>query len=219
MPSARINGPTVTVATYDAIGADGGRRGFLRHIGLAASAGAQDRASVIVLDMGPPLRIGAKMKADAVGTAGLTEGEARKIKAFIDRHEGEHRAVAKLSRSNASQIYCIVPPSIPFKEEDGRSVRERFSCAGFVFEAYKRSRIRLVDDEHLPLIDLEHIKQAYPDFAAFLDRADFRASMGLTGTGPWPVMLCGYLLNALKRPEAQLRETAYSAQPGDEIFV
>ncbi|MGA2497442.1 MAG: hypothetical protein ABSH20_06860 [Tepidisphaeraceae bacterium] len=218
MPSVRTVGLKVDVIAFDVIGTDGERQGFIRHTGLASVAGEHDRRAVPVIDMAPPLRRPGKMEANVVGTANLTDDEAHRVKDFVDRHEGEHRAIQKLNRLSFPQVYCVLPHAAPFNEADGRYVRMRFSCAGFVFEAYKRAGIHLVEERQLPPIELQRIKEAYPDHAPLLDRPDFRDLMGLTGPGPWPVMLCGYLLNATKRDAPAIRREPHVAKTGDEIF-
>jgi hypothetical protein len=219
VPSHRTNSPYVEVAAYDVIGEVGDRPGFIRHAGLASSIATHDRESVAVADMAPPLRTPGYMKADAIGTAALTDDEARKIKDFLDRHEGEHQSVQNLNPRKFPQVYCITPHSAPLYEADGRYSRTRFSCAGFVFEAYRRAGIRLLDEDRLPALGLDQIKQVYPDVSAILDRQSFRESMGLMGSGPWPIMLCGYLFHSLGREAAAVRADGYVAVAGDDVFL
>ena len=218
MPSIRVNGQSVVVHTFDVVGTDGVCAGFIGHLGLVSKGGEHVRNDVAVVEMVPPLDVLGRMTADAVGTALLSDDETRKIKDYLDRHEGEHKAVQKLSRSNLDKVYCILPHAKPLEEEDGRYVRTRFSCSGLVFEAYKRARILLLDDTRLPCVDIQLIQDAYPDYSAFLDRDRFRTSMGLTGTGPWPVLLCGYLLAALNRDGDAIRKSPHVAQSDDAIF-
>lgn len=217
--SYRVNSSTVALVAFDVVGEDGDPRGFIRHTGLAESTGTHQSDSVAVFDMGPPLHARRQMKADAVGSADLSDDEARKIQTFVDRHEGDHRAIQELNRTTLPQAYCIVPHASPFCENDGRYVRMRFSCSGFVFEAYRRARIRLVDEKALPKVGIEIIRSAYPRETRLMDRGRInRDSLGLTGEGPWPVMLCGYLFHALNRNAAAIRRTPYTPARGDEVF-
>jgi hypothetical protein len=219
VPSNRENGPSVTVDLYDVIAEDGNAPGFIIHTGLAFRSGEHDRNKVEVSDMGPPLNIVGAMRADAVGKTKLTDGEIRKIKVFVDIHEGEHQAISQLTVYNFSQVYCIMPHATPLEENDRRYVRMRFSCAGFVFEAYRRAGITLLDESRFPLVTLDEIKNAYPRHARFLDKIKFRESLGLAGLGPWPVMFCGYLINSLKRDDPLIRSSRHVAQAGDKIFL
>src|SRR5687767_736134 len=135
MPSSRVTAPTLVANLFDIIGTDGAKHGFISHAGLCSRAGEHDRDAVAVIDMCPPLRMAGHMKADAKGVTQLNNDEFRKIKDYVDRHEGEHQAAQKVNRGNIAALYCIVPHATPFYEEDGRYVRMRFSCAGFVYEA------------------------------------------------------------------------------------
>ena len=45
-----------------------------------------------------------------------------------------------------------------------------------------------------------------------------RETLGLAGAGPWPIVLAGYLLNAMMRLEAEIRDGPYRPQPGDEYY-
>ncbi len=218
MPSRRVIGLQVTLDRFDVVGTDGDQVGFIRHAGLAAHEGEHDREAVAVYEMAPPLRAPGKTPVDSCGTAGLTDDEARKIQVFIDLHANEHEAIKGLSRDNLPRCYTVLPHATPFREDDGRFTRMRFSCAGFVIEAFRKARITLVVDEALPSVDLDLIKRAYSDYARFLDVEDFRESMGLSGSGPWPVMFCGYLFQALNQAPAAIRQAPYSPKRGDEIF-
>ena len=95
----------------------------------------------------------------------------------------------------------------------------RFSCAGFVFEAYKRARITLLDLSALPLADMAVIAVGYPQQTHLINRGLVRAGdLGLDGDGPWPVLLCGYLFHALNRDPGVVREDAYIPDLSDRHF-
>lgn len=220
VPSVRKTGSTVTLSLFDVIAEDGTIFDFPRHTGLASQPGESDRGAVSVYNMGPPLHSPGSMKADAIGMAELDESEARKIKVFIDRHEGEHlamRQIIRIHRQHVPQMYCILPHAAEY-QENGRYVRMRFSCSGFVLEAYRKARINLIDESRLPQIGLDSIKKAYPEHAGLLDHASFRESMGLVGAGPWPVMLCGYVIHALNRDKASIRNAPHSVGEADAVF-
>jgi hypothetical protein len=218
VPSTREHNTTVDVVLYDVIAMDGAAPSFIRHTGLASKPGENERDKVEVVDMFPPLRLSGAMTANAIGRPELEEGEWRKIKIFLDLHAGEHSSILHLTRTNLTQVYCILPHAAPYDEKDRRYARTRFSCAGLVVEAYKRAGINLVEENRLPLINLDQIKRAYPDCAGLLEITVFREAMGLTGTGPWPVLLCGYLINSLSRSKETIRNQVFVATAGDEYF-
>jgi hypothetical protein len=159
VPSYRVTEPTVSLSRFDVIGQDGDELGFVVHVGLAEVVGPSSSVAVPVCEMGPPLRgnnASGQMQCNVIGSATLTNGEIQKIKAFIDRHANEHAAFLQVSRGQLIQavpeIYCIIPHASPLREIDGRYTRTRFSCAGFVFEAYKKARITLIDVNNLPVL-------------------------------------------------------------------
>lgn len=225
--SYRIDKPAVSLSVYDVVGQDGDRAGFICHAGLAESAGSQPVRQVAVLDMRPPLHAGdrtGRVAASAAGSAQLTDDEVQKIKNFVDRHASEHQAFLQLTQSQwlrlAPQMYCICPHAVPFYEDDGRYVRMRFSCAGFVFEAYKRARIVLLDTNALPAVDMAAIKSADPDQALLMERGIVsRESLGLEGNGPWPVLFCGYLFHALGRDTDVIRQQPYTPSTANQYFT
>ncbi|HSW39065.1 MAG TPA: hypothetical protein VLL97_06195 [Acidobacteriota bacterium] len=227
MPSYRIQTPAVSLGTFDVLGVDGDQLGFICHTGLAESGGSHKADAIAILDMGPPLHGPNQpnnLHAHAVGCAQLTDDEMQKIRTFVDQHANEHQAMQQLDGLKvlrlAHQMYCIYPHANPFCEDDGRYVRMRFSCAGFVFEAYRFARIRLLEPEALPMIDMAVIKAAYPRHARLMESEKITAdSLGLKGEGPWPVLLCGYLLHALGRDAASIRERPYTPAEVDKCFA
>lgn len=200
------------------VGQDGDRVGFVCHVGLAVNHGPQESHRVAVVDMGPPIRPDGQIdNVSAVGTAVLNDDEQWKIQTFIDKHEGEHQSIQNMKR-NYPEVYCVFPHFCDYTEADGRYVRKKFSCAGFVFEAYRKARIHLLHIQMMPTVDLNILKAAYPTFVSFLDRPSERIKLGLNGDGPWPVMLCSYLFHALDRKVGQIRQAPYAPTAGDHIF-
>ena len=195
---------------------------FIAHTGLASRSGQQKRSAVDVVHMGPPLRTDGQMTADTHGTTRLNDNERRKIENFNDRHAGEHAATRNLTGRallrRAATLYCIHPHTVRHLEEDGRYARIRFSCAGFVFEAYRKAGITLLDESTMPPVSLDELKRSYSSFSSMLDLPQFRASMGLSGPGEWQVMLCGYLLHALNRNATDIRSTPYVPSETDTYF-
>jgi len=195
---------------------------LLIHVGLAAREGVQNTESFSVVDMRPPLHAGgndSSIAAHAIGAAELSDDELQKMKVFVDRHAGEHSSFLQLGRSErfeaAPRMYCVLPHAVPLEEEDGRYVRTRFSCVGFVYEAYRTAGIELLNIDRVPPVEYEVLKRAYPVIEMkYINRADF----GLEGDGPWPVLLCGYLFHSLKRDSAQIRAEAYSPRAEDRFF-
>jgi hypothetical protein len=227
LPSYRVAEGSISLGLFDVVGKDGGELAFIGHTGLASSAGSLDAARIPVLDMGPPLHgqgAPGHIRADVVGSAVLTDDDAQKVKAFIDRHANEHRLFLQLSRAElitaVPEVYCILPHAAPFYEEDGRYARMRFSCAGFVFEAYKKARIKLLDPNALPLVDIAVIRLGYPNQVRLMENGRVSpGDLGLEGDGPWPVLLCGYLFHALNRDGDAVRREPYAPSVADRHFI
>jgi len=218
MPSDRVAAATLTLNRFDVVGQDGAESTFIAHAGLAESAGSQNAARIPVLDMGPPLHghsAPGHIKADVVGSAALTDDEANKIKTFVDRHANEHAAFAQVNArqlvQRAPEMYCVLPHASPLLEDDGRYARTRFSCAGFVVEAYNKARIRLLDLNGLPPVGMSIIAVAYPQQTRLITNGRVSAdAFGLGGRGPWKVLLCGYLFHALNRDANMIRRESYT---------
>jgi hypothetical protein len=217
LPSYRVAKEGVSLGVFDIVGQDGGERAFVGHVGLASSTGSHTAARVAVLDMGPPLHgpdAAGTIRADVVGSAALTDDDVQKIRTFIARHANEHRSFLQFGMREliaaAPEMYAICPHAKPFYEEDGRYARMRFSCAGFVLEAYRKARIRLLDPDALPPVDIAIIRLCYPMQVRLMEEGVISpGDLGLDGDGPWPVLLCGYLFHALDRDGIAVRREAY----------
>jgi hypothetical protein len=227
LPSYRVATGNISLGLFDVVGQDGGERAFVGHAGLANSAGSQIAADVRVLDMGPPLHGQAApghIRADVVGSAVLTDDDVQKIKTFIDRHENEHRSLLLLSRTEriaaAPKMYIICPHAMPFYEEDGRYARMRFSCAGFVLEAYRKARVNLLEPKALPPVDMAIIRVCYPTQIRLMEDGKISPDdLGLGGNGPWQVLLCGYLFHALNRDGVAARRGTYVPSADQRYFT
>jgi len=147
----------------------------------------------------------------------LTVEEQLQIRLFSEELESEYNA-AQIRHSRDQYVIC--PHVKEISREDDTAAYLRFSCAGFVIEAYREADIDLLwtDLAHLPLVGLEVLKAQYPEFAGMLERPRIRDEFGVGGDGPWPVVLAGYVLNALDRSETEIRSTPYRATEGDEFF-
>jgi hypothetical protein len=227
MPSYRVTGASVSHSKYDVVGENRERPQFIAHVGLAAYEAVSQANAVAIIDMGPPLHVAGELHsiaAHAVGSAELTDDELQKMRTFIDQHAGEHASLKQLSNievlRRAPEMYCICPHAEPFCEEDGRYVRMRFGCAGFALEAYRYARVRLLDLDSLPAVDIDLLRTAYPAQVRLMEDGRLSAdSLGLSGSGPWPVLLCGYLFHALSRSAGAIRESPYAPIAGDQFFM
>jgi hypothetical protein len=220
MPARRLDGNPVAVRKNDVAGQDSDSVAhFVRHASLTAEEyqAAVDALPMRLTDMGPPLaRAGEEQRVHAHGCVPLTAGEIAQIDLFIDRLESEYQAHGARRR----QQYVVLPHCRPEKGDDGTVLYHRYSCGGFVIEAYRFVGIDLIatDAASLPAVGLDVLRLAYPDQQRALDNPRLREALGLDGSGPWPIVLPGYLLNSLRRTEGEIRNGPYRPQPGDEYF-
>lgn len=227
MPAKRLTERGSAIGRSDVVASDtDGVPHFLRHAALAAdgrhSVAAGD--SVRVNHMGPPLERGKECRVDASGTAELNDDELNQIELFIDELHGEQQAQVQRRRTGGDSFPdYIVHPHTDYSP-DG-SFR-RFSCAGFVLEAYRDAGIDLIDIDAVPEVDLQMIYRAYPELERLESdpqlrqraRMRSRQELGLNGDGPWPVLLPGYVLHSLARNTGAIRGGPYSPNAGDECF-
>ena len=221
MPASRLDDTSHHVRRYDVVGSDSdGTVEFVGHVGLADEDRANFRGTdgpLSLVHMRPPLeRGGAPQPAHCVGGANLTIEERLQIALFVDELDSEYQAANVRKRDQ----YVIAPHVSDEKAADGTTIHRRFNCGGFVIEAYREAGIDLLhtDPSELPPVSLETLVAQYPGFASILQRPTARQRMGLSGDGPWPVVLAGYLLNAVDRSSTEIRSRPHTASPGDEYF-
>lgn len=199
---------------FDVLGQDNGRPNFIRHLGLASVPGSEERVRVSVYEMGPPLQASGFISADVQATATLNDDESRKIRSFIDQHQGEHEA----RRLGTFGGYCVFPHVREEFEDDGTYLYSRFSCAGFVVEAYRFAGIDLIDLETVPSADLDAVAEAYPDYRERLADERWQKRLGIEEGFPVPIVFCGYVIHSLNRTPEQIRAAKYAPVVANATF-
>ncbi len=206
-----------TLSRYDVIGmyADKERR-LIAHVGLhdADRCSAEAEDDVYAVHMRPPLGRGEAMKVHVAGHVPLTSDEIKELSAWIAEVADEyHTAGAERTRQ-----YVVDPP---WKDEVDPNTRvrryRRYSCVGFVLDGYRQVSIELLKIEaaELPEVDRHTIAAIYPMAG---QQSRLLPKFGLCGDGPWRVVLPGYVLHALNRTSAQIRQKPYCAEFGNERF-
>jgi hypothetical protein len=222
MPAWRIFEGECVIRLFDVVGLDSGTTPeFTRHVGLAAEGRAAHTAmSPLPWEhMGPPLlRNDSKGPIHSLGSTNLTVEETLQVRLFIDELESEYKATT--FRQPGSWQYVVAPHVDEEKAADGTTKYRKFSCAGFVIEAYREASIDLVttNTADLPAVDLPMLLRQYPDQARALVDPRHRRKIGLEGDGPWRVVLAGYILNSLARQEGEIRDHPHRPEAGDEFF-
>ena len=97
-----------------------------------------------------------------------------------------------------------------------------FSCAGFVIQCYEAAAVvRLVvpwTTAGFPLLTAEQIRNIW--FPSWIKMTtEIAAALNLTGDGPWPVTVPGYVINAFWREDNLVRNEAYLPSPASVGIV
>jgi len=225
MPAWRIDSDKRSIRRFDVAASDAATHCFIQHVVLSAQDNNElcvDNAAITATHMQPPFHAEQEFARpiSAFGSADLTDEEQSQVKVFVDERKLEYDAqrIRQSGSSRRDRIlneYTIRPGAI---EPDRNRPFWRFSCAGFVIEAYRNANIVLVDESlgSLPLISLTNLRHAY-NFP-LLDNAEFRTELGLDGDGPWRVVLAGYVMNSLNRTVTEIKASAYQPVEGDEYF-
>jgi len=97
------------------------------------------------------------------------------------------------------------------RDEQGRPLYRRFSCASFVLKVYEeglgRPLISISDPIQLPEVELNTVAHAYGDM---VQREPMRRRINLEGAPPWRIVLAGYVLHALNRLDTEIRTRSHS---------
>jgi hypothetical protein len=194
----------------------GGAASMPRHAVVGTRGGAAIRHVALLADAGE-VACGAQVRAhDMAGAGGVRlpgDDVVADVGAWLD---GEDALTA--SESDGIDLWLadvrtqveagalrnwmayIVLPAVKRDEVSGRVVYKRFSCAGFVAEAYgEGAGVRLVDESDLPQAELPLIESVWGQF-----HPRQRAFAGLVGDGAWRILLPGYLLHAMRVRRARL---------------
>lgn len=184
--------------------------GFVRHAALLKeSMEITTQIEVGVWHIGPPIVAGlqgskeARCRVDVLGDISLSIAECEAVADFLASVEKENRSAVR-----RFQQYTIIPHMKWTVSEEGRRVRRRFSCTGFVIEAYREAGVELIDTDHLPLAEESILKAIYSELEqieaaeeAFQRRIGFlgRGDLGIHGPGPWAIALPGYIFHSTAR--------------------
>lgn len=212
MPAQRLTDDSISISKSDIVGCDAdGESGFVRHVALSDNdqTGIKSDDTVTVNHMGPPLELNAEFQIHVHGCLKLTDDELKKIELFIDEYTEEQKAQSQRSMCDD---YIIMPHTALSPDKSFR----RFSCVGYVIEAYREAGIEILKRDTPPKVELSTLKIPYPILEKMKRKTKER--FGLKGDGPWPVLLPGYVFHSLKRTPEEICKTPYEPQIGDEFF-
>lgn len=178
------------------------------HVGLLAEASALLAGTASVHHMGPPVELPGEIESHVVGWLDdLTDDEREGLEDWLA--EVKTRVEAGGLRGFAAYVAV---PSVVRDDTTGRSIVTRYSCAGFVAEAYREGAgvPLLVEDQALPEVHRELLERVWGAREVRLG-----SRFGLGGAGPWRVLLPGYLLHAMRAGRAGF---PYTPSPTDAQF-
>lgn len=207
---------------------DSGPLDFVRHVAiLKDDVDLAGPADVEVYHMGPPVVAGEgsasvpfskrSCRTDLVADLAIDAEEREAIEDWLAEVEKEDRKYVK-----PFQQYVVIPHvTWVWSPENGRRLRRRFSCAGFVIECFRAAAVDLIDTSaDMPEVDAGLLEVAYPDLVG-LQNADDRIKervgfkgrddLGLPGNGPWRAVLAGYVFHSLNRV------TSANPRPGAHV--
>jgi len=192
---------------YSVVGQDASDNGDVKHVGILSNdEDLQRHQQVLVFEMVPPKhRVGTpngRMLAHAVGYLNLAPEERRKFMHWLD----------DLKTRSVVCTYHVLPSRRDTIDSSGRGQYTEYSCAGFVATGYREGAgVSLVVEEGaLPAVDRALTEQIWerPFMNYPKEQRDAKMKQyGLSGEGPWQVLLPGYLLHALNQARSALPYT------------
>jgi len=210
MPTERLDNAAHTeIPRYSVCAIEDEKTRFLKHVGLSSGDQYAKRGDCILwTHMQPPFRSGKKdrhgVPTHLVAYFSLTQDQISIIDQFIEIYDEE----VKPYYCDISKQYVIHPAK---KEPTKDNPCRRFSCAGFVLEAYLIAGIILLGNpDSLPKVNDEFIMFHYET------GRDRFSEFGLEGDGPWPVLLPGYVFHAFSDAIVVAGRNGTSFQPEEE---
>lgn len=205
--------PATTLGSYESASSR-----FVNHVAVAINVRDILAAYGEVLaaaHMRPPCVPNGVARAHLAANVPLGAAEVSKILTWISKLE-----LDGMSPEVLRARYIINPPLENKVTISNKRVRHiRFNCIGFVLLAFSKVGLQLLvsDDANLPPVTAGMLYQFYPR-AKYLKPTSLE-KLGLHNhTGPWQIILPGYVMHSLDRPEADIRSNPYSPRAGDELF-
>ncbi len=144
--------------------------------------------------------------------------ETHAIKTWLTKVERQvrqfHRPITRESLPELIKLQYVVSPPFDWVKDSvtGDFMYRRFSCAGFVLACYDEGAgIVLLDwqADDFPEVDLDTLNMAYGNIEEL--GSEDRTRIGIPEEGPWPraIVLAGYIVHSLNRPDEVIRSEPY----------
>jgi len=190
------SGNSLRVQRFAIVGTYSKQPPFVGHAALLRKEETLNGPSTVsVHHMGPPIENLAQVSCHLIGQINLTNEEIESIENWLADVDTQYCDWKLLP----FQQYIIKPHMKWEKSEKGRPIRQRFSCVGYVIEAYKAAGIELLETANLPGANKLLLMQAYSEFSEILNKPRLANNLGVPGNGPWKVALAGYLFHSTGR--------------------
>ncbi len=194
----------VVAQKFAIVGTYADNRPFVRHSALLRTEDSigEERA-VTVHHMGPPIGESNQCQCHVMAQIGLINEEIEAIEDWIASVTTQYCEKIVLP----FQQYVIVPHMDWVISEEGRPQRQRFSCVGYVIEAYRSAEVDLLNLACLPDAHQSDATEAYPHLVRIANTPELSKRLGFTGfetlglhgDGPWKIPLPGYLFHSTAR--------------------
>ena len=136
---------------------------------------------------------------------------------------GRECAEPKWARFFAECRYIVDPAfKLEIDPVSGTLKHHRYSCVGFVTQCYESTAVKQVltspSPQGFPTVDKETVKRTFlpPKFEFTEEIAE---AVNLTGEGPWPIAMPGYVMRAFSRSDETIRNHPYSPSADDMGFL
>lgn len=210
MPPTALSTTPVLYSAYSAV-ADNELGEIVTHIAVLSNSQSLVRgSSASVLHQSPPLKVPSPedrpstMQVRLVSELPLSKAQAEMVGIWLSR-------TRKQMPRNWKSQYVVVPAISVVRGDGGVEIFRRYSCAGFVLDLYESGAgVQLIPNwqsGELPLVDAATVSAVWQ---RSLDRYDGETlaerlansaadgvDLGISGQGPWPILLPGYVMKAI----------------------
>ena len=123
-----------------------------------------------------------------------------------------------------TESHYIAPPTFKVEKDPVSDVEKHhwYSCVGFVTQCYESAAVdRVLTDPSqpgFPTVDKEAVKRTFL-FGTLEFTEEIAEAINLTGEGPWPIAMPGYVLQAFSRTDEEIRKQPYHPTADDLDFL
>ncbi|NQT41074.1 MAG: hypothetical protein HQ581_26520 [Planctomycetes bacterium] len=123
-----------------------------------------------------------------------------------------------------TECHYIAYPAFKIEDDPVSEVKKHhwYSCVGFVTQCYENTAVKRVltgqDRQGFPTVDKDTVKRTFL-LGIFEFTQEIAKAINLTGEGPWPIAMPGYVMRAFSRSDEEIREQPYHPVADDIDFL